>query len=53
MRLEGGLKGRDEALKLVQGQAGEIQKLCGVGLQVSESYTGHRGTSFLGRHSIS
>jgi hypothetical protein len=36
MRLERGLKGRDEALKLVQGQAGEIQELCRAGLQVSE-----------------
>jgi hypothetical protein len=35
MRLERGLKGRDEELKLVEGQAGEIEELCGVILHVS------------------
>jgi hypothetical protein len=41
MCLARGLKGRDEELKLVQGQAGEIQELCGTGLHIDESYTGH------------
>jgi hypothetical protein len=36
MRLERGLEGWDEELKLVQGQAGEIQERRGAGLQVSE-----------------
>ena len=39
--LKRGLKRRDQLLKLVQGQAGEIEELCGAGLQVSEPYTGH------------
>jgi len=34
--LERGLEGRDQLLKLVEGHAGEIQELCGAGLQVSE-----------------
>jgi hypothetical protein len=28
MRLEGGLEGQHQLLKLVEGQAGEIQELC-------------------------
>jgi hypothetical protein len=36
MRLERGLEGRDEVLKLVHGQAGEIQELCRTRLQVGE-----------------
>jgi hypothetical protein len=34
MRLEGRLKGWDQLLKLVEGQAGQIQKLCGAVLHV-------------------
>jgi hypothetical protein len=41
MRLERGLKGQDEELKLVEGQTGQIQELCGAGLHVGEPYTGH------------
>ena len=41
MRLERGLKGRDQLLKLVEGQAGEIQELRGAGLHIGEPYTGH------------
>jgi len=41
MRLERGLKGRDELLKLVERQAGQIQKFCGADLHISEPYTGH------------
>src|SRR5215472_12103928 len=33
--VERGLKGRDQLLKLVEGQAGEIQELCGTRLQIS------------------
>jgi len=40
-RVERGLEGRDQLLKLVEGQAGEIQELHWAGLQVSEPYTGH------------
>jgi hypothetical protein len=36
MRLERGLKGWDELLKLVARQAREIQELRGAGLQISE-----------------
>jgi hypothetical protein len=36
MRLERGLKGWDELLKLVERQAREIQELRGPGLQISE-----------------
>jgi hypothetical protein len=36
MRLESRLKGRDEELKLVEGQAGEIEELCGAILHVGE-----------------
>ena len=43
MRLERRLKGWDEDLKLLEGQAGEIQKLCGAGLHIGEPYTGHKG----------
>ena len=41
MRLERGLKGRDEALKLVERQAGEIEELCRAGLHIGEPYIGH------------
>jgi hypothetical protein len=41
MRWESRLKGRDEALKLVERQAGQIQELCGMGLHINESYSGH------------
>ena len=34
--LERRLKGRDQLLKLVEGQAGEIQELCGARLQIGE-----------------
>jgi len=40
-RVERRLEGRDQLLKLVEGQAGEIQELHWAGLQVSEPYTGH------------
>jgi hypothetical protein len=36
MRLESGLKGWDEGLKLVKGHAGEIQELRGAGLHVGK-----------------
>src|SRR5712691_1918489 len=42
MRVERGLEGRDELVKLVKRQAGEIQELHGAGLQIGEPYTGHR-----------
>src|SRR5712691_5280300 len=45
-RLERGLKGWDELLKLVERQAREIQELRGAGLQISEPYTSH-GTCLL------
>jgi hypothetical protein len=35
--LEGGLKGRDQALKLVQRETGQIQHLRGPGLDVGET----------------
>ena len=41
MRLERRLKRRDEALKLVERHAGEIEKLCRAGLHIGELYTGH------------
>ena len=41
MRVERGLKGRDEALKLIEGHARQIQALHGAGLHVGEPYTGH------------
>jgi hypothetical protein len=41
MGLERGLEGRKQLLKLVEGQAGEIQELCRTGLHIEESYTGH------------
>src|SRR2546426_10418925 len=41
MHLKCRLKGRDQLLKLVEGQAGEIQELCGAGLQIGKPYTGH------------
>ena len=36
MRLERGLKGRDEELKLVEHETGQIQELRGAGLHVGE-----------------
>jgi hypothetical protein len=39
--LERSLEGRDQLLKLVERQAGEIQELHRAGLQVNEPYTGH------------
>ena len=41
MGVKGGLEGRHQLLKLVEGQAGEIQKLRGASLQIGKSYTGH------------
>jgi hypothetical protein len=41
MRVERRLKRRDQLLKLVESQAGEIQELRGAGLQIGEPYTGH------------
>jgi hypothetical protein len=40
-RLVRGLKRRDQLLKLVEGQTGEIQELGGACLHLGESYTGH------------
>jgi hypothetical protein len=39
--LEGGLKGRDELLKFVEGRAGQIQELHWAGLQSGELDMGH------------
>jgi hypothetical protein len=41
MRLERGLKGWDQLLKLVESQACHIQELRGAGLQIGKLYTGH------------
>src|SRR4051794_7478412 len=41
--------GRDQDLKLLQGQAGEIEELRRAGLHVSEPDTGH-GSCLLSRH---
>src|SRR5205807_860231 len=41
MRLERHLKGRDEELKLVERQAGEIEELRGARLHIGEPHTGH------------
>src|SRR5262245_8110875 len=41
MRLEGGLEGRDQLLKLVKGQTGEIQELQRAGLYIGKPDTGH------------
>ena len=41
MSLECGLERRKQLLKLVEGQAGAIQELCGTGLHIAKSYTGH------------
>src|SRR5712691_4392243 len=41
MRLECGLEGRDQLLKLVEGQAGEIQELRRARLQIGKPDTGH------------
>jgi hypothetical protein len=35
------LEGRDEELKLVERQAGEIEELCRAGLHIGELLTGH------------
>ena len=39
MRVERRLEGRDQLLKLVEGQAGEIQELRGASLQIGKAYT--------------
>src|SRR5437879_5322137 len=39
--VERGIEGRDQLLKLVEGQTGEIQELCGARLQLGEPYTCH------------
>src|SRR5436190_439913 len=36
MRVKRGLKGRNQLLKLVEGQAGQIQELRGTGLHIGE-----------------
>src|SRR5215831_4347606 len=41
MGLECRLKGRDELLKLVKRETGQIQELCWASLHVGELYTGH------------
>jgi len=41
MRLEGGLEGRDEEPKLVEGQTCEIQELRGAVLYIGKPHTGH------------
>src|SRR2546422_1937777 len=41
MRLVRGFKRRDQLLKLVEGQTGEIQELGWARLHIGESYTGH------------
>jgi hypothetical protein len=43
MGLKGGLKRRDQAPKLIQGQTGQIQHLKRAGLEVGESSMPHRG----------
>ena len=48
MRLERRLEGRDQLLKLVEGQAGQIQELRGAGLHVGEPYMAICGASFMG-----
>lgn len=42
-RLERRLEGQDQLLKLVERHAGEIEKLCRAGLQVSEPSTSQSG----------
>jgi hypothetical protein len=41
MGLERRLEGRHQLLKLVEGQAGQIQELRGAGLHIGKPYTGH------------
>src|SRR5713101_2623803 len=41
MRVKRRLERRDQDLKLLESQAGEIQELRGAGLQIGEPYTGH------------
>jgi hypothetical protein len=43
MRLECGLKGRDEALELRDGETGPIEHLCRAGLEIGEPSTPHGG----------
>jgi len=43
MRVKRGLKGRNQPLKLVEGQAGPIQELRGTGLYIEKPSAGHRG----------
>jgi hypothetical protein len=45
MGLEGGFKRRHEELKLLQRQAGEIQKLRGTGRDIGIAAAGHKSTS--------
>jgi hypothetical protein len=40
--VERGLERRDQLLKLIERQAGHIQKLCGAILHVGEPYTSHK-----------
>jgi hypothetical protein len=49
MCLEGGFKRREEALKLLKGQAGAIQKLAGVRRDTGIADTSHPGTSWVKR----
>jgi hypothetical protein len=43
MRLERGLKGRDQVPKLVQGKTGQIQDLRGAALEIGEPSRAHGG----------
>jgi len=36
MRFERGLKGWDQALKLIEGETGQIEYLCRAGLEIGE-----------------
>jgi len=53
MGLEGRLKRRKQDLKLLEREAGEIQKLHGTRLHIDKLHTGHQGTSCSWRYSIS
>ena len=43
MGLKGGLKRRGQVPKLLQGQTGQIQHLCGAGLKIGEPSRAHGG----------
>jgi hypothetical protein len=43
LRFERGLKGWDQALKRIEGETGQIEDLCRVGLDLSEPSTPHGG----------